>query len=259
MPYDNYVINSKLENSEEQYFSAAKVEAIKNIVDLSDNFLFLDCDVFITDKINSKFQNIVQADEGMSPNTWGLYQYCKQIGIDFIQKYDENNIRMLNMGVFRSSKDIVYQYYDSFFENLNKNLNFLNNYDHPINFHFPFTILLEQTLIYEVFKKNNMLKQVYQAYGLNKPTFNKYSFQLPCPRGIENAKLRKVVDFSNAPEFDGWFDTPANIEKIDQTKFVHLAMYKNNEEILKEVEDWGHANFPLEMKNFMKKLEKILK
>ena len=259
MPYDNYIINSKLENREEQYFSAAKVEAIKNIVDINDNFLFLDCDVFITDKINSKFKNIVQIDEGMSPNTWGLYQYCKQIGVDFVQKYNENNIRMLNMGVFRSSKNIVYQYYDSFFENLNKNLNFLNNYDHPINFHIPFTILLEQTLIYEVFKKNHMLGQVYQAYGVNKPTFNKYKFQLPCPRALVHTELRKVVDFSNAPEFDKWFDTPANIEKIDQTKFVHLAMHKNNEKILKEVEDWGHTNFPLEMKSFMKKLEKILK
>ena len=258
MPYDNYIINSKLENRKEEYFSAAKVEAIKSIVDFNENFLFLDCDVFITEKINTKFKNIVQIDEGMSPNTWGLYQYCKRIGVNFTQKFDENNIRMLNMGVFRSSKNIVYQYYDSFFENLNKNLRFLNNYKHPINFMFPFTILLEQSLIYEVFKKNKMLEEVYQAYDINKPLLNKYPFLLPCPRAMDFDHLTQVIDYSNAPKFDPWFDTPANIEKIDQTKFVHLAMHKNNNNIIKEVENWGFVNFPSEMKQFMKKLEKIL-
>lgn len=264
MPYSNYLINLNFEKDNKEYFSTAKVDAIKSIVDFNENFLYLDCDVFINKKINNKFNNIVQADEGMSPNTWGLYKYCKQIGINFTEKYNEKNIRMCNMGVFKSNKHVIYQYYDSYMKNLNLNLFFLNNrnslIDHPINFDFPFTIFLEQTLIYEIFKKNNLLGKVYQVYETEKPMFNKHIFTdngYFDKRGIINSNLKKIIEYSNAPSFDKWFDTPANIEEIDKTKFIHLAHYKNNKNIIKQVKDWGHQFFPEKMKQFLNKLDKI--
>ena len=256
MPYKKYLTN--LENTKQEYFPAVKIEAQKEIIDFNQNFLYLDYDVFINKKINKKFSNIVQADEGMSPNTWGLYKYCKQIGINFTEKYNEKNIRMCNMGAFKSNKDIIYQYYNSFFENLNQSKNFIN-LKHPINFSIPFLIFLEQTIIYEIFKKNNILGKVYQVYETNKPMFNEYPF-IPLESdktGIDNSKLKKLVDYSNAPIFDKWFDTPANIKKINKTNYIHLAMHKNNQIILKNLNDWALINFPNKMKQFLNKLDKI--
>ena len=93
-----------------------------------------------------------------------------------------------------------------------------------------------------------------------KPMFNKHIFSdngYSDEKGIINSNLKKIVDYSNAPGFDKWFDTPANIEKIDKTRFIHLAHYKNNKNIIKQVKDWGHQFFPEKMKQFLNKLDKI--
>ena len=98
------------------------------------------------------------------------------------------------------------------------------------------------------FKKHGLTKQVYQHYPLSKPMNNKYTWEDVPVENRENSHshMEAIMAHVKDDNFSGWFDTPANIEGIKETGYVHLAMYKMNPKVISDLYAYAFKRFPKE-------------
>lgn len=255
LPYD-YIHTGLDYVDTDKSFPTAKVYAYKLIAEYIPNFLYLDYDVFMTKKIPNK-ESIIQTDEGLSMHPYAIYYYCLERGFEFPFEYAKEDLRFYNMGLFKASKKIVNEYHDTYFSTIYK-----NQHLHDKSFYLDqYTMFLEQNLIYMVLKNNNKLKDVYEHYPLNKQQHNKYTWNDTPEKIRENksyvGEMISKYAGNDESKFGQWFDTPANIEAISKTDYIHLAHYKMIPKVNEDVMAYGFNKYPKQFAQLINRFKNI--
>lgn len=234
-------------------FVPAKVYAYKLMSKNIRDFLYLDYDVFLYEYIPNH-EYIVQVDEGLSSHTYSIYHYCLDRGVEFPISHEDNDLRFFNMGLFKADIDVIEAYYELFFTTL-----YRNQHLYTKDFQYDqYTMFLEQNLIYMVLKKQGKLDMIHEYYPISKPIYNKYGW-MDTPEKIRNEHnyvgqlvseyTKNIEDIDK--KFEKWFDTPSNFDAIGQTKYIHLAQYKNIPNVMRETIAYGLEHFPKEFSNLI--------
>ncbi len=242
LPYDK--VHLGLDQATPNFtFPDAKVIAYKLLSDSIPGYLYFDFDVFITKPVPKK-NIIVQCDEGATPYPYRIYQYLLDKGIDFCFDYALEDLRFLNMGLFRClDKRIIYEYYESYFTTKYK-----NQYVKLDDVLIPqYVMFLEQTYIYKVLQKNGLLDQIYEHYPRHINQFNDVELH------IELDKANAIMDAYHNTDlnFEGYYHSPSDINNIEKTGYTHLMYFKTEEKVLEDVAEYAFKNYPKEFAKLM--------
>lgn len=250
IPYDK--IHLGLDYADyDKGFPTVKVYGYKKIVEEVPNFLYLDYDVFLGRRIPNE-RYVVQADEGVSPHPSAIYHYLKDEGIRFPMEYGSQDLRYYNMGLFRADKRVVYHYFDNYFSTLYGNQHLYKG-DFLMN---EYTMFLEQNLVYHSLKEYGC--QVYEHYPTSKEMHNKYGWEdTPKEKRDERSFLGDLIHKYCKGKYDKWFDSPANIEEISKTGYVHLAHYKLIPNVKSDVLAYAFENYPREFAELINQYSKF--
>ena len=255
IPYDR-IYDTLEEVDQDKGFTTAKVFGYKLISETVPDYLYLDYDVFIYHHI-PHHETIVQVDEGLNMSTFSIYHYCMDKGIQFPFKYRKEELKFFNMGLFKADKEVIEAYHDLYFTTLYK-----NQHLYTPDFYFDlYAMFLEQNLIYMVLKNQGKLDTLYEHFPNDRPKHNKYAW-IDTPEEVRDQRNyvgEVVAKYGDKADhlFDEWFDTPSNFETIDQTGYIHLAHYKNNPNVVKEMLAYGFKHFPFEFANLIYEFKRI--
>ncbi|WP_160114814.1 DUF6734 family protein [Aquimarina sp. AU474] len=249
LPYD--VIYSELGQMDEvTTFVDAKILGYKMLADLLPNYLYLDYDIFITKPIKER-DIIVQCDEGLNSHPYCLYHYFKDKGVKFYYEYADEDLRFLNMGLFRcTDRNIIYDYYDAYFSTIYQN----QHLDFDEYTMAQLTMFLEQTYVLKTVQKHNKTDQIYEYYPRTKSTYNDYMYT------NSDHRLDKIIKkyVGNTSSLDhGFYVAPSDINNIDKTGYTHLMHYKRMKEISLDVMEYAFKNYPKEFANLMTNMKYI--
>ncbi len=240
-------IHKGLDHTDKNFpFPTSKLLAQKLLSERLNNYITIDYDIFITEKIPDK-EHIIQADEGRNPYPYCMYQHFKEVGLKLDYNYSLEDLRFYNMGILKTSKDVIDEYYRRFFNALYRNQHLYGKTEI-----FDWLMFLEQNYIYRVMKDKGI--EPYQHYPRHLPTYNGF-IQYP---GRPEADRILTKYHPQDIEFEDWYDCPAVMDNIDKTKFIHLIHYKNVNWVFENVYRYAAKNYPEKLAKLLSNLKRIL-
>ncbi|WP_025741547.1 DUF6734 family protein [Aquimarina pacifica] len=249
LPYDKvYTTDGYME--EMSSFVDAKIYGYKTLADILPGYLYLDYDIFITKEIEKR-DIMVQCDEGENSHPFCLHKYFIDKGVNFCYEYEQEDLRFLNMGLFRcTDKKVIYDYYDSYFTTIYENKHIgMDSHDLA-----QYSIFLEQTYIYKTLQKHNKLDHVYEHYPRDKKAYNNYKFS------AYDYKLGEIMDTylgsENYPDRN-YYMSPSDINNIDKTGYTHLMHFKQMKEVSTDVIEFAFTKYPKEFAKLMSNMKYI--
>ena len=249
LPYD-VIYNELGQMSELSCFVDAKILGYKMLADLLPGYLYMDYDVFITKPIKNK-EIIVQCDEGLNSHPYCLYHYFLDKGVKFQYEYANEDLRFLNMGLFRcTDRKIIYDYYEAYFSTIYQNQHLQFDDYHTAQL----TMFLEQTYVFKTIQEHGKTDQIYEYYPRNKPTHNDYVYSVSDHR-LDHI-IKSYVGRSTHLE-ESFYIAPSDINHIDKTGYTHLMHYKGMKEVSTDVIEFAFKNYPKEFANLMLNMKYI--
>ncbi len=244
IPYDKIYLGLDHAN-DFTLFPDAKVLAYKMLADLIPGYLYFDQDIFITKPVKKR-DIITQCDEGANPYVYCLYKYLVSRGVKFRYEYKNEELRFLNMGLFRCvDKKIIYDYYESYFTTKYQN-QYIEIKD-PMAMQY--AMFLEQSCIYKTLQKHNQLDNVYEHYPREKDSYNHQTFTNGNDKGNPHLILEKF--YNSDMTYDEYYTPPSDINYIHKTEYTHLMHYKREEKVGRDVLEFAFKRYPKELSRLM--------